>query len=383
MTITYEIGKPRQDGRMRVTILVCVGNTKKRIKTNLLCTKTDINKKGKLIKGSPIYEQIREISYKYEKEFAKLDTYLSGQKLTAADAVSMIGKKNIPTFFEYADIWLSKATMKSKHLYAMAVRNFRKFTKDDIPFSLFSHSLLDDYARSLQDTKRAQSLYMTCIKRIYTDAELDYDITPFAMFKFKVPTKKRSPHKALDLEIIRRVFAYDGKGYRKCLARDCCMLSFCTCGTNATDLYHAPTIKGNILAYDRMKTKDRRFDNAHIEIDILPQIADIVKRYKGTSKAFSFSSSYKTIESFETALFNGLNQLIRELGLPHFTFYAFRHSWATIARNELRIEKSLVHAALNHIEKETAIDDVYIKPDYRLINEANKKVVDYVLPLQD
>ena len=378
MTINYEIGKPRTDGRMRVTLLLCIGSTKKRIKTDILCTQTDLNKKGKLIRGTSVYEQVKDLSWKYEKELSKMELHLTGEPISATDALAMIEKKNIPTFFSYADTWLSKATIKSKHLYVSAVNNFRLFTNGDVPFSMFSHSLLEDYTRSLEGKRRAQSLYLTCIKKIYSDAELDYDITPFAMFRFRMPQKKRSTHKALDMDIIRKVFTYQGEGYRKCLARDCCMLSFCLCGTNATDLFHAPHIKGNILAYDRMKTKDRRYDNAHIEIDIPKQIKELVTKYRGTSRAFSFSSKYKNIESFEVALIDGLNQLQEELDLPHFTFYAFRHSWATIARNDLGIEKSLVHESLNHVDKDTMIDDVYIKKDFRLINEANKKVVDYV-----
>ena len=42
------------------------------------------------------------------------------------------------------------------------------------------------------------------------------------------------------------------------------------------------------------------------------------------------------------------------------------------------IDKYTVHTALNHVDQFTKITDVYIKPDWRPIDEANRKVIDYV-----
>ena len=50
---------------------------------------------------------------------------------------------------------------------------------------------------------------------------------------------------------------------------------------------------------------------------------------------------------------------------------------ATIARNELGIDKATVDEMLNHVGS-NRIADIYIKKDYKQINIANKKVVDYV-----
>ena len=69
---------------------------------------------------------------------------------------------------------------------------------------------------------------------------------------------------------------------------------------------------------------------------------------------------------------------IREyLGWETLQFYQFRHSMATIARNELGIDKATVDEMLNHVGG-NRIADIYIKKDYKQINIANKKVVDYV-----
>jgi integrase len=252
---------------------------------------------------------------------------------------------------------------------------------------MFSHKLLNDFMYELKGLPRAQSQYLSAIKKIYTDAEKDYDITPFSLFRFDVPRQKKVGQRALDVEILKMIFGYQGTGIRAVLARDCCVLSFALCGINSVDLYEAPRIKGKTLCYDRQKTKDRRYDNAHMEINVLPQIKDLVNKYKDTSRAFSFYKRFSSAGNFNTAINKGLKAIHddfeRQTGkpLPRFSFYAIRHTWASIARNELGIEKSIVHEALAHIERDTAIDDLYIKKDYRLINDANKKVVDFILPL--
>ena len=58
-----------------------------------------------------------------------------------------------------------------------------------------------------------------------------------------------------------------------------------------------------------------------------------------------------------------------------FTFYAARHSWATIARNDCRIDKATVDECLNHVGN-MQLADVYIKKDWRIQWDVNKKVLD-------
>lgn len=60
-------------------------------------------------------------------------------------------------------------------------------------------------------------------------------------------------------------------------------------------------------------------------------------------------------------------------------FYAARHSMATIAVNNVGISKHIVNDMLNHVESSMKITDLYIKKDFTAINEANFRLIDYVL----
>ena len=60
-------------------------------------------------------------------------------------------------------------------------------------------------------------------------------------------------------------------------------------------------------------------------------------------------------------------------GLPPFTFYAARKTWATIAR-KAGVEKATIDECLIHVG-ELKMADIYIERDYSLLNEANRKVL--------
>ncbi len=65
-------------------------------------------------------------------------------------------------------------------------------------------------------------------------------------------------------------------------------------------------------------------------------------------------------------------------GITGLQFYAARHSWATIARNEVGIDKYTIHEALNHVDPGMKITDVYLDKDWTRIDDANRRVLNWV-----
>ena len=58
------------------------------------------------------------------------------------------------------------------------------------------------------------------------------------------------------------------------------------------------------------------------------------------------------------------------------TSYYARHSWATIA-SKIGIQRDTIAHALGHGEE--TVTDIYIDFDEKLVDEANRKVLDWVL----
>lgn len=138
-------------------------------------------------------------------------------------------------------------------------------------------------------------------------------------------------------------------------------------------------MKGETLAYDRAKVKERRRDNAHTEVNIHPFIKALIKKYLDKSKSkyvFRFHDMYGSYADFNRAMNLGLKTILG--AKTDVTFYSARHAWATIARNDIGADKGTVNDALVHVDREMSVTDLYIKKDFRLINELNTKVIDFV-----
>ena len=169
-------------------------------------------------------------------------------------------------------------------------------------------------------------------------------------------------------------------------------------GTNMADLYEIAPMRNGVIRYERKKTRDMRLDRAAIEMDVHPLAQKIIKKYAGKDLLLNLSAKYATVRTVQRSIQNGLKtirmylmqcykaempelsvaEIQRRYRIDKLVYYSARHSWATIARNDLNIDKWTVHEGLNHVDNATKITDIYIKKDFARINEANKKVIDYV-----
>jgi integrase len=108
-------------------------------------------------------------------------------------------------------------------------------------------------------------------------------------------------------------------------------------------------------------------------------------------RVFRFYKMYANVHSFSACIhgivkqgkkgvfYTGLKKVGAVLGIDDLEYYAARHSWASIASNDLDVDKYTVHLALNHVDSTTKITDTYLKTDWSPIDRANRKVLDYVL----
>ena len=81
-------------------------------------------------------------------------------------------------------------------------------------------------------------------------------------------------------------------------------------GMNSVDMYQATKLEKGTLKYKRAKTKDRRADEAYIEVKIHPFIKPLMKRYEGSTHVFSFYKKYVVPENFN----NNINRGLKDLG---------------------------------------------------------------------
>jgi len=158
------------------------------------------------------------------------------------------------------------------------------------------------------------------------------------------------------------------------MAKDMFMLSFYLCGMNAVDLHAAHyAINNGRIEYYRSKTKGKRKDSAFISIKLIPAAKILLLRYKGINQR------YKTVNNLNKALNKGLKEIGRIIECKELTFYAARHTFASLARNKCRMSKDDVAAALNHVDQTLKITDIYLAKDWSIIDRVQKSVVKYLL----
>ena len=153
-------------------------------------------------------------------------------------------------------------------------------------------------------------------------------------------------------------------------------------GMNSADLLTCPPARKDEIVYFRQKTASRRTDRAEMHVRIEPCVSPLIARYsdKTGKRLLHFYLRYKDRVSFNKAINKGLKDVGEAIGVDGLTFYAARHSWATIARTPREeggagLDKYVIHEALNHVDTSMKVTDIYLVKNWRVIFDANKAVM--------
>lgn len=383
-TITYKIGEPKKDKTRKVSITLSHNGIRKRIPTNITIRKCDITKQGK-IKSDSLKRNIEDTINTLKNRLYEIENSL-GNKDTDIEWIysQLMGKCKTLDFFEYTKQWIETSSNKGKGNYSIMLNSLHRFLGcDTLSFSDIDYKFLNNYKEYLTGHPRAQSLYLGCIRHIFNEAIREYNtdnnkvITNNPFNSFTIPKSvSMTKNRIISDDNLVKLFNFQGTR-RIGMARDCYILSFCLIGMNSVDLYECTSYSNGVLAYERAKTRDRRTDNAHIEIVVPNIVKPLFEKYKGDSRVFNFYKKYSNAANFNKHINKGLHIIADTLDIPHFDFYSARHTWASIARNRLGIDKYTIHEALNHVS-DMDITDIYIQKDYTNINKANEKVIAYI-----
>ena len=243
----------------------------------------------------------------------------------------------------------------------------------------------DRFLMEFEPSQNSRSIHFRNIRAVFNDA-IDNDVTtsyPFRKFMVRsVPTAKR----AFSVEKMRELFAYPVLPHEQKYI-DLFKLIFYLIGINLIDLCNLTEVVDGRIVYQRSKTS--RLYNIKVE----PEAQEIIDRYRGTKKLLNIADNFKSAHTFtstvnralkqigtrEHIIKDGKRQLVYHPAFPGLSTYVARHTWATIAY-ELEIPNETIAAALGHSfgNRTTAI---YIDKDIRKVDEANRKVINYVLGL--
>lgn len=337
---------------------------------------------------------------KNEWDMALIKLIESGQARTASSVTvlkRMILEELDPDEFKkreegvflrrFRDYTESREAEGTREKYRQTLQKMADFDKDlgRRTFEEITRHWLSGFDRYMARTApsaNARAIHLRNIRAVFNDALDDEIITcyPFRKFKIKtVKTRKRS----LTAEQLRQLISYPVEEYQ-IIYRDMFMLMFYMIGINAVDLFLSRpyAIANGRLEYTRAKTK--RLYSIKVEAEA----SDLIEKYKGKDFLINIMDGRANYVDFLHRMDKALKQIgpvqrqgrggkkIRTPLFPELSQYWCRHTWATIAA-ELDIPKETIAAALGH--GGNSVTDIYINFDMRKVDEANRRVIDYVL----
>ena len=214
----------------------------------------------------------------------------------------------------------------------------------------------------------------------------DYEIGDIVIsnnpFKaYTIPQVLLPKKRAVDVDVIRKIYGYSSTKENIQFTRDVYILSFMLAGMNVADMFNC-RIKDNHIEYERQKTKGRRKDQAFISVYVHPLAMNIIQKYDdGTGRTiFDAVGKYGDSRNVTKAVHRGLKKICTDLGIDYIQFYSARHSFATIARNECGFGKDDIAVCLNHSSRQS-VTDSYIKEDYSVIERVVRKVIGFTFDI--
>lgn len=260
------------------------------------------------------------------------------------------------------DIYLVTAKRMVEYDAKIRTKAFEDITKDWL-------GGFDTFLQSTSPSVNGRSIHFRNIRAVFRDAMAN-EITmsyPFRVFKIKSePTIKRS----LTIDELHRLFSFHGNE-RQTMAVDMFKLSLFLIGINVADLCNLSEIeKDGYLRYKRQKTQKLYC------IKVEPEALAIIEKYRGRNHLLNILDRYANVHTF-TATLGKVLQSIE--GFENLTSYWARHTWATIA-SELDIPVDVISHALGHSFSTGAkVTQVYINFNQQKIDDANRKVINYIL----
>lgn len=302
-------------------------------------------------------------------------------------------RERVVTFMQHFQAFTDRHDTKStRGTYEHTMRRIRDFDKkaDKLKFKDITPEWLERFDKFLALTSpsaNARSVKMRCIRAVINDA-LSHKLTneyPFRWFRIK---SQRTEHRALTVEQLRRLFTMPTEEWEQRWV-DYFKLMFMFCGISPVDLAKLDRIKNGRISFRRSKTGEP------VSVRVEPEAMELVRKHKGKTHLLDIFDRYgshvnwlrrlnRTLKTLggvrqeERLCKDGKHRLvsIHEPMWPELSAYWARHTWASIA-NSIGVPMDVIGRALGHSQR--SVTDIYVAFDQTRIDDANRRVLDWVL----
>lgn len=275
----------------------------------------------------------------------------------------------LPYFREHA---ATKRGDRTVELYMHTARKIEEFAGPNITWNDINHKWLTDWDRWMERTMpsaNSRGIHLRNLRHVVNAAIDDGLLSTYPFRRFSI--KKAETEKlALSVHQLREMIHAkldSGAEYR-----DLFVLSFLLQGINIGDLCQLTVdcYNGDRLRYRRSKTGKWY----HIKVE--PEAAAIIEQYRGNQGTYllDIMERWLTPASYRSKFNKRLKQLFPNL--PHMSSNCARHTYATLL-GEIDVPIEVISQAMGH-SIGSSVTAIYIKHDQRKVDDANRKLFDWV-----
>lgn len=402
-------GDRKQDGTYNVKIRIIHGRKQRRIATSLFARQGDLTRSMK-IKSPDLLDRCNALIG--EMRTALMDVNPFDLKDADIDWIvqhiraAMTADRFRLDFFTFADGWITCKAPTTRRGYAGALNALERYLgRRELDVNEITRRLVLDFMEAVDSEPKMQwshsrkaivptskpkgggtgSRYVMKLAHVYDAARAKYNDedtgriliprTPFANIQFHLPPSEGQ--KNLGAEVMQRIIDAQTDDPLQRVALDAFIVSFCLMGANFADLYGAIPPRDGVWRYNRQKTRTRRADKAEMVVYIPACVHGPLRRLGAPGRAW-WLPALRKLDADKSIASQKVNRALGKWaeanGIERFTFYAARHTWASLAR-KAGVEKALVDECLCHVG-DYELTDIYAERDWDLINGANKTVLD-------
>lgn len=342
------------------------------------------NYKPRNIVARGIINKAETVIFTLEQQEKLKSTTDKALKKLIEDAISS-KVENQKTFLYYLDEFVSKKTNQGTKSIYTTTRNKIEEYDSHCTFESMDKSWLENFEAWMAKTMKvnAYAIHLRNIRSVFNYAIDEEYTTLYPSRRFSIK-KEETRKRSLTAEQLRLLRDYPCEEYQ-IRYRDMFMLMFYLIGVNAADLFNA---KHSALVNGRFEYKRAKTGKLY-SIKVEPEAQAIIEKYKGKDYLLNIMDEYGNYKDFLHRMGIGLKQIgeTERKGLggkksrnplfPDLSSYWARHTWATVAA-ELDVPKEVIAHALGHSWANSTTTDIYIRFDMKKVDEANRKVIDFV-----
>lgn len=401
-------GNRRKDGTYPVNIRVTFRGKSRRLPTTLVCTQADLTRTLR-IKSATILNRSDELITRMRtavSDLSPFDLMTQDVDWVVRHIRDRLKKESFRLdFFEWAYDFIMCKTEVNRKGYVTSLKAFERFLgRRSIDINDITRPMLLDFVDMVESENkmhynfktgemsesgvgkiqgRSSSRHIVFLEHMFNAAKERFNDedsgriliprSPFSRIARSYPMSHGQVNLGRDL--MQRIISSEASGSIR-TALDVFVVSFAMMGANMADLYAARPVHGDTWVYHRQKTTSRRADKAEMRVTVPDQVQPYLERLMGTGEWWL--NTLHTYAKDKDAVTCKVNSCLKawcvDNGVQPFTFYAARHTWASLARKE-GIDKSTIDDCLGH-KGSFQVADIYAERAWNVMQEANRRVLD-------